>query len=45
MKYRHVIVALAVSAAATLSPAYGQTTKDNLLVPRSNRSLRGLPGA
>ena len=30
MKYRHVIVALAVSAAATFGPAYGQTKQDNL---------------
>lgn len=27
MKYRHVIIALAVSAAAIFSPAYGQTTE------------------
>jgi hypothetical protein len=27
MKYRHVIAALAVSAAATFGPAYGQTTQ------------------
>ena len=45
MKFRHVIVALAVSAAATFGPAYGQTTKDNPLERRSNRSRRGLPGA
>ena len=44
MKYRHVIVALAVSAAATLSPAYGQTTQGQSVGAAIEQIASGLAG-
>ncbi len=44
MKYRHVIVALAVSAATTFGPAYGQTTKGQSVGAAIERVASGLAG-
>ena len=44
MKYRHVIVALAVSAAATFGPAYGQTTEGQSVGAAIEQIASGLAG-
>ena len=44
MKYRHVIVALAVSAAATFGPAYGQTTQGQSVGAAIEQIASGLAG-
>ncbi len=44
MKYRHVIMALAVSAAATFSPAYGQATDGQPVAAKIARVAKGLAG-
>jgi len=44
MQYRHVIVALAVSAAATFGPAYGQTTERQSVGAAIERIATGLAG-
>jgi beta-lactamase class A len=44
MKYRHVIVALAVSAAATFGPAYGQTTQGQSVGAAIEQVVSGLAG-
>jgi len=44
MKCRHVIVALAVSAAATFGPAYGQTTRAQSVGAAIERVATGLAG-
>lgn len=44
MKYRHVIVALAVSAAATFGPAYGQTTQGQSVGAAIEQISSGLAG-
>jgi len=44
MKFRNVIVALAVSAAATLSPAYGQTTEGKSVGAAIGQIASGLAG-
>ena len=44
MKCRHVIVALAVSAAATFSPAYGQTTEGQSVGAAIGQIASGLAG-
>ncbi len=44
MKFRHVIVALAVSAAATFGPAYGQTTKGQSVGAAIEQIASGLAG-
>jgi beta-lactamase class A len=44
MKYRHVIVALAISAAATFGPAQGQTTEGQTVGSAIERVVTGLAG-
>jgi beta-lactamase class A len=44
MKYRHVIVALAVSAAAAFGPAYGQTTQGHSVGAAIEQIASGLAG-
>ena len=44
MKYRHVVVALAVSAAATFGPAYGQTTEGQSVGAAIEQIASGLAG-
>ena len=44
MKFRHVIVALAVSAAATFGPAYGQTTEGQSVGAAIEQIASGLAG-
>ena len=44
MKYRQFIVALAVSAAATFSPAYGQTTEGQSVGAAIEQIASGLAG-
>ena len=44
MKYRHVIVALAISAAATFGPAYGQTTQGQSVGAAIEQIVSGLAG-
>ena len=44
MKYRHVIVALAISAAATFGPAYGQTTQGQSVGAAIEQIASGLAG-
>ena len=44
MKYRHVIVALAVSAAATFGPAYGQATQGQSVGAAIEQSASALAG-
>jgi beta-lactamase class A len=44
MQYRHVIVALAISAAATFGPAYGQTPEDQPVAAAIERIVSGLAG-
>ena len=44
MKYRHVIMALAVSAAATFSPAYGQATDGQPVAAKIAHVAKGLAG-
>ena len=44
MKFRHVVVALAVSAAATFGPAYGQTTQGQSVGAAIEQIASGLAG-
>jgi len=44
MKYRHIIVALAVSAAATFGPAYGQATQGQSVGAAIEQIASGLAG-
>ena len=44
MKYRHVIIALAVSAAATFGPAYGQTADGQSVGAAIEQVATGLAG-
>jgi len=44
MKYRHVIIALAVSAAATFAPAYAQTPEGQSVGAAIERVVTGLAG-
>ena len=44
MKFRHVIVALAVSAVATFGPAYGQTTEGQSVGAAIEQIASGLAG-
>ena len=44
MKYRHVIAALAVAAAATSGPAYGQATQGNAVGAAIDQIASGLAG-
>ena len=44
MKYRHVIIALAVCAAASFGPAYGQTTEGQSVGAAIERIATSLAG-
>jgi len=44
MKHRHIIIALAVFAAASFSPAYGQTTEGQSVGAAIERVVTGLAG-